>query len=472
MRAGTAGHPPILTVNKKIPGGGSVVLHQQYIRGNAVVANAFIEHDVHGTVTRTYLDGHQVVRSKNFSQLVVPGRYSERTYPNGLRSAVFPSGRPMFRERFRTQLVNGVPTRFIERTVYSETVINRSVVYQTPLVRSYVPATFYGASFYAYQPHFWAPTFFAPFVAVSLPTPVVIGPSCYFCPPPVVAFATPVVSYTDPVALLADLAISTAVADAVQPPPPPPDDAWAAAPPPPADDSANGVPSDDTAPLPPADDTQPSSQESTDVTELKRQVAALQQQVAQEQASNADLQQQVATLNQVANGSAAAGADPTAAKPSAAHASAAVFTVPDDVRTQMRKQVKKNIELHQKHQALTWPEIIQSGDAHDFIFQVATSISTVTDDGESCDLTGGDLIKLADDADPNNPALHMHVVTSKVGSCSTDAAVNISVSEAQDMLNEFNSRQETIMEKMRPQLANQPTKTADAAEPLAADHGR
>jgi hypothetical protein len=40
------------------------------------------------------------------------------------------------------------------------------------------------------------------------------------------------------------------------------------------------------------------------------------------------------------------------------------------------------------------------------------------------------------------------------------------------MLNEFNSRQETIMEKMRPQLANQPTKTADAAEPLAADHGR
>jgi hypothetical protein len=64
-------------------------------------------------------------------------------------------------------------------------------------------------------------------------------------------------------------------------------------------------------------------------------------------------------------------------------------------------------------------------------------------------------VKLSDDADPNNPALHIRVVTSKAGSCAAASSVNISVAQAQDMLNDFNARQEAIMEKLQPQLARQ-----------------
>jgi hypothetical protein len=46
----------------------------------------------------------------------------------------------------------------------------------------------------------------------------------------------------------------------------------------------------------------------------------------------------------------------------------------------------------------------------------------------------------------------MRVITSKATSCDSGAVVNISVADAQEMLNDFNTRQETIMKKVEPEL--------------------
>ena len=51
----------------------------------------------------------------------------------------------------------------------------------------------------------------------------------------------------------------------------------------------------------------------------------------------------------------------------------------------------------------------------------------------------------------------MRVVTSKATSCDSGTVVNISVADAQGMLNDFNARQETIMKKVQPELEGSAT---------------
>jgi hypothetical protein len=63
------------------------------------------------------------------------------------------------------------------------------------------------------------------------------------------------------------------------------------------------------------------------------------------------------------------------------------------------------------------------------------------------------MLKLDVGAAPDDPTLRMRVVTSKTTSCPAGAIVNVSVSDAQNMLNDFNARQENIMKQVQSKLS-------------------
>ena len=363
----------------------------------------------HGTVTRTYLDGHKLITGKVFTQFKAPGGYSLTTHADGLREAYRPDGRPLYREQWQTQTVHGVATRVIARTVHSERMINHTVIYSTPIVRTYVPETYFGVPVFAYQPVVFAPVFYGPF-ALAFAQPLSVTPACLICPAPVVAFARPVQQYSDPVALVGDLQITSAVSD-----------------------GAGNPQVADKSP-PPASDPE--------VAQVVQQVAALLQEVDSAKADNPDLRSQIDSLQGQQTG------EPTARSADASVA----YTIPEGVRQQIHRQVRDNIELHKSNQPLTWPYLVSSGKALDYVFQVSEMTSALDTNGEECSLSGGDLLKLDNGAAPDDPALRMRVVTSKATSCDSGTVVNISLADAQGMLNDFSARQEAIMEKVQPEL--------------------
>jgi len=402
----------MMTVTRTNQDGSKLVIDQRCVGNRAQIVNAYATRkDVaQGTVTRTYLDGHQVITGKAFTQFKAPGGYSLTTHADGLREAYRADGRPLYREQWQTKSVHGVETRMISRTVYSETVANHTIVYRTPIVRTYVPATYFGVPVFAYQPVVFAPGFYGPFV-VGFAQPLIVTPACLICPAPVVAFAHPVQQYSDPVALVGDLQITSAVTD-----------------------GGNPQVADKSPPPAPASDTE--------VAQLAKLVAALAQAVDSAKADNADSRSQIDSPQAQQTG-----------QPETRSADASVaYTIPEDVRQQIHQQVRDNIELHKSNQPLTWPYLVSSGKAQDYVFQVSEMTSAVDTDGEECSVSGGDLLKLDNGAAPDEPALRMRVVTSKATSCHSGALVNISVGDAQGMLNDFNARQEANMQEVRPQL--------------------
>jgi len=126
--------------------------------------------------------------------------------------------------------------------------------------------------------------------------------------------------------------------------------------------------------------------------------------------------------------------------------------VPEDVRQQIHKQVKDDLTRQEQHHDLDWSDIVDSGQAKGYIFQVSDTIRTVDADGTDCSLSGGDMLKLDDSAAPNDPALRMRVVTARTASCPVGSVVSIAVEDAQGMLNDFNAREEGLMQKLQPQL--------------------
>jgi hypothetical protein len=402
-----------LTVTSANPDGSKTTINQHYAGGKAQIVNAYStkRDQASGTMTRTYLDGRKVVNGRDFVRLTVPGRYAVTTHSDGLREAYRANGKPMYREHWETRRYNGVETRVVSRTVYSETVINRTVFYSEPVVRVYVPAEYYGVPVLAYQPFVFQPVFLGPFL-VGFAQPFIVTPGCVVCPSAVVAFAQPVQQYNDPVDLVGDLQISSAVSD--------------------GDGQAGGPP-------PPPATSDP------EVAQLAQNVAALQAQVDAETAKNAELQSEIDSLKQQSATAQSSQSAPTA--------QSAAYVVPEDVRRQIHRQVRKNIELHESNRALTWADLVKSGEARDNVFQVSEMISTVDTNGEECALSGGDLLKLDDGTAPDDPALRMRVVTSKGTSCRANSVVNISIADAQGMLNDFNARQEAIMKQVHPLLA-------------------
>jgi len=214
-----------MTYTKPVAGG-SLSMRTRYVRGRPVVTSAFIMRRANGVTTRTYLDGSRFEETSEYSRFRSPAGYTLTTYSTGLRRAEAPNGRLMYSEAYRATQINGVQNRVIERTVYRETILGRTVIYPTPIIRTYYPGFVNGVPYYVYRPVFYAPAYYRPFY-FHVRRPFFVGIGCIFCPPPVVAWVNPPASYVDPLVLLGDLMIATAVADA-QPPEdpnllPPPD---------------------------------------------------------------------------------------------------------------------------------------------------------------------------------------------------------------------------------------------------------
>jgi hypothetical protein len=397
----------VMTVKRTGSNGTQVVVNRQVAHGKSLVTNAYIsKREANGDRSRTYLDGHKIVYAKSGNIVrTSPNRISVTTQRTGLRQASLADGRPVYRERVEHSVISGKTREVVVRTDYARVVIGRPVFYSAPVIRRYDVVNYYGYPVLAYEPVVFAAPFFGPFL-VGFPQPVFVTPACVFCPAPVVVWQQPVQSYSDPVDLVADLQITSAVQDGM-----------AEAPPPAALDSSF-------------------SQEDPQVAELKEQVSAIQQQVDAESESNADLRSQVAQLQK-----------------NAAATPAVAFSVPEPVRQQIHKQVRDNIRLHQEKRALTWPDVVASGDAPNYIFQVSDMLDATDNNGEECPLTTGDLLKLETGTAPDKEVLTMHVVTSKLGSCMAGAVISVSIHDAQAMLNDFNQRQEANMQKLQPQIA-------------------
>jgi hypothetical protein len=176
----------------------------------------------------------------------------------------------------------------------------------------------------------------------------------------------------------------------------------------------------------------------SDVAELRAQVDAMQKQIDAQSQQNEELSEQLAQMQQ----------DSAQAAPPAP-----ILAVPEDVRSQIHKQVRENINLHGQKHALSWSDLVVSGEASEYIFQVSDMLDAIDGDGEECVLSAGDLLKLDQGAAADASAVSMRVVTSKAGSCIAGTLVNVSVHDAQGMLNDFSKRQEAIMKKLQTQRA-------------------
>jgi hypothetical protein len=398
--------PGLVTVRHTGSNGSQVVMNRQVVHGKATVTSAYVvRHESNGDRSKTYLDGRKVVYAKNGDiARTSPSRVTVVTHKSGLRQAALADGRPVFREHTEHVMRGSVSREVVVRTEYARVVVGRPVFYAAPVIRQYEVASYYGYPVLAYQPAVFSPFFFNPFL-VGFAQPVMVTPLCVFCPAPVVAWQQPVVSYADPVDLVADMQITSAVQDGL-------------------------------ADVPPTAPDAPGNQEDPQVAELRTQVDAMQKQVDAATQSNADLRDQVAALQSSSTPQA-----PTA------------FAVPEAVRQQIHKQVRDNIRLHQQKRALTWPDVVASGEASNYIFQVSDMLDATDNSGEECPLTAGDLLKLDAGAAPNQEVLNLRVVTSKSGSCPAGSPISVSIHDAQGMLNDFNQRQEANMQKLQPQIA-------------------
>jgi hypothetical protein len=372
-----------------------------------VIGKAYAyKREANGDRSKVFLDGHKVVYSRNGDlSRILPTGITVTTHRSGLRQASLADGRPIFQERLDRVTVGSSSREVIVRTEYASVVGGYPEFHPLPVLFRYDVVTYYGVPVLAYEPAVFSPVFLGPFL-VGFTQPVVVTPACLICPAPVVVWEQPMQAYSDPVDLVADLQITSAVQDGMA----------------------------DTAPV----DALPVASSDPELAELKTQVAALQDEVDAAARDNAELRDAAATLK---------------SEQTESSGNEAEFTVSDDVRRQIRAQVRDNIKLHQEKRELTWPDLVSSGAARRYILQVSDTLDATDADGAECALTAGDLLRLDVDAAADKEVLRMRVVTSKAGSCGAGSVVSLSIHDAQTMLNDFMKRQEANMKKLQPALA-------------------
>ena len=266
-----------------------------------------------------------------------------------------------------------------------------------------------GGTIYPYMPYEFDASFYNPFLA-AFAVPIAIANACGDCLPPSAEFEEPSQSYADPVDLLADMQIATGFDDGMSAPPP--------------DYSAYG--------------TDPA------VAELQNEVSALRGEVQSAESDNADLRAQLDEQQlQLQDLQAQSGPAPSYGR----------VQVSQDVRAQMRDQVRDDIALHRQGQPLSVVEIIASARAQNYVFQVSELIdATDLNTGEQCSLTTGDLARFNRVPNEGDPAAEMRVVTSKAGSCRAGSIIEVSMTDLQDMLNAFSQRLENNMRTINDNL--------------------
>jgi hypothetical protein len=474
-------HPGFTAVNRLSPHASLVVEQHVDARGQTHVNSYRQTMSADGrTTTRVYTDGRRTVDGATFHSTGLVSGPQYLTYHNGLRAAYLPNGRPLYAETFVSggaHVAGG--DRVVQRTIYAASVGGEVREFARPIRRYYTVMPFGGYDTYVYRPLLYGAAVFAVLYA-PFAFPIAVGPQCVICPQPGVEFAAPPERYSDPIELLGDMQVADAVGDQGVPPvdestadpavagptgedgPMPPDQAM------PADQSS--LPQDAPPPPPPPPELT-SADAGTDPAELDRlrqQAGELQAQAA----AHAPVIPAAAGANDAQGAASAVPAVAVSAGPPAAAADATAtigdtLAVPEDVRTQIHKEVRLSVAQHVHDHPLTLIDIMASGYSRIYLFQVAGAIDTtsiVTGDG--CALGSGDLLAFSslDDAQ-KRPTAQMKVVAARPGHCLSHDTVEVSIGDLQDMLNTFNQRLEANMHKLQACAA---TKGSCAAAKTAA----
>jgi hypothetical protein len=393
------------TIHQQHKDGSQTVVTQRKLPTGTVQAVGFREKADHrlGTSTRLYSSGHNVVVGRDFQSRAFNGGPTHVTYKTGLHAAMLPSGRPVYRESFTVvRGFDGHQHRAIQKTVYVNYVYGRPVVLATPVVRVYEETLVYGRPLYYYRPSIYEPVFYRPFWG-RLAAPIVVREECAVCPSRMVAFATPVTRYEDPVELLGDLQVASAF-----------------------DEGA----------------VRAEGGESTALVEMRKEMSELTRNVSDRASTDEGLRSQIG--------------DPASLqKMQQTMNELTPVSVPEDVRQQIRAQVRLSIAQHQNQKPAIVSEIVSSGYAKIFLFQTSSPIS-VTDSGsgEECFLNPGDLLSIAKPPGGEGQAAQMKVVLSGNQSCQARQTVNVPVNDLQDMLNAFNERVEDNMKRVNACIAS------------------
>jgi hypothetical protein len=463
--AANAGHPGFRAVNRESARTSVVVEQRVDPQGHAHV-NAYRQiMSVDGrTTTRVYTDGRRTVDGVTFHSV---GRVSGPQfvrYNNGLRAAYMPNGRPLYTESFAMEHSfagrGGPPPSIVQRTIYATTGAGQFRELATPIRRYYTVTRFGGSDTFVYRPLVYAA---AVFTALYSPFAfqIAVGPQCLVCPGPNVVFAVPPERYSDPVELLGDMQVAGAVTDQGVPPfdEPATDQGTAEVisdgAPVPLDQPSDQPPDQSTSQpaIPPNSSPAPaglitadaaeSGADSTDLDKLKQQADELHARAV----ARTDIKPATLASSDDQPDTAAI---PTAAVPGAAPTTGDTLTVPEDVRSQIHKEVRLSLAEHANEHPLTLIDIMQSGYSRIYLFQVATTIDTssvITGDG--CALGSGDLLAFASIGDEQErPMAQMKVVTAGAGHCLSHDVVQVSIGDLQDMLNAFNQRLEENIHKL------------------------
>jgi hypothetical protein len=402
-------------INHRNPDGSQLVVSQRRLPDGTpqLVGYKQIQEPSSGTITRIYSDGYRVTRGREFDSRAVYGGPTYINYRTGLRAAILPNGKPLYREGFAVRRgPDGRENRVIERIEYAQIVRGSPVFISRPIVRVYDVVPVYGAPVYLYRPSYFEPVFYSPFWA-PFAVPVAVTRTCIICPAPLVAFAMPVTSYADPIALMGDLQISTAF--------------------------ENG------AAYPPARGKSP-DRDARALAEMRSQISDLQQQIGANAQASELLKAQYSDQG-AQSGNRAVSMDNR--RSTDAVGDVVPVPVSEDVRQQIRKQVRLNIAQHQNGHPLLLSDVIASGYAKIYIFQAAGLIDvTDIETGGVCFLSSGDLTGFAKIPSGNSPMAEMKIISSGANSCRPKQVVQVRLSDLQGMLNGFSERVEENMKRV------------------------
>ncbi len=219
-------------------------------------------------------------------------------------------------------------------------------------------------------------------------------------------YGAPATPYNDPAALLGDFQISSGFEEGYGYSVP-----W------------NGVPALDTP----------------EAAALRDAMTAVQDQVNARVQGDASLRQQLG------------GEDVLAVSPRVQQAVGGAVAVPisEEVRLQVRKQVRLSVAMLQNGKPLVLGDVLASGYAKIYLFQTAQPLNVTERSGAGeCFLNTGDLLGFSRLPSGDSPLAEMKVVASAAGSCPAGSAVRVSLSDLQDMLNGFTERVEHNLKRL------------------------
>jgi hypothetical protein len=392
------------TINQTRPDGSKVIVQQTLLPSGTRQVTAYrqIEDPRARTSTRVYLDGYRVTQAPTYVSRTLPNQATYTQYNTGLRGFVLPGNRTVYKEQFITVRSNGAERQYVQRTVYMAPAAGGYAPLKTQVVQVYDVVRVYERPVYVYRPVRYAPVFFVPFAA-PFAAPLIAGPQCTVCPPPVVAYDAPP-RYSNSYELLGDMQLAGPLLD---------------------------------DPLLPARDAQGNLPARPEVASLRNEVDDLQRQLDEQARDSAELQAALAQGSLQRTSTADAAADVSRMK------------VPDRVRDVMRKQVRLSVAQHQNGNPLLLSDVVESGYARIYVFQAAAPIE-VEDvrTGAPCRLAAGDLTEFHKVPDAGAAAAPMSVIASRPGHCEPNQVVHVKFEDLQEMLNAFSQRVEANMQKL------------------------